>query len=803
MKKIKLLNLFTCVTVLSTVAPIVSLAEETTSSSNNNTTMTSTIESSILEEQPLSETSESSSSTIEKSTTSSTVEATKETATTSSSENESAQEENEEYTYDPARRSDLIPTIQNRFASYSDNLPVIVAGSAAAQKAPNIDFIDVSSHNGYLSEANFRTIKSYGVKGVVVKLTEGTTYINDKAASQISNAQKAGLIVSVYHYSWFSNQSEARAEADFFANTAINFGLPKTTVVVNDAENPAMGSNITSNSLAFQSQLATRGFKNHALYTYQNWVETGKINPSAFGTENVWMASYPYSPSRDYLQHTQYSSWQWSPKIQFPSVNSNFDGSVAYNGLFTTSGFTVNYDRDVTGKYGNVTVNNGIWDSYYPGSRNVGNLSSYRSELLSIVREASINGNVWYQLQVGETILGWVHSSGVTSTQVNSDQLQTTLFGAVAQDNGIWSNFAPGNSRIGYLGSYAGKELTITRSLKSNNSLWYQISFEGNAIGWVLAPGLSTYTVDYNTIETSLYGNVRQDNGIWSSYRPGSSRTGYLGNYKNKELKVERSLKSNNSIWYQISSEGTVLGWVLAPGLNVYSLEYNNVETNLYGVVKQDNGIWSGYAPGSSRVGYLGNYLNSELKVERSAKVDNKIWYQISANNKLLGWVLSPGIDAYTLEYNEAETILHGVVKQDNGIWSGYAPGSSRVGYLGNYLNSELKIERRAKTNNGLWYQISVDKKILGWVLAPGLDVFTLEYNKAETKLYGTVKQDNGIWSSYRPGNARVGYLGNYFKKELKITRSAKADGNIWYQISYENKNLGWVLAPGLTTYSK
>ena len=72
-----------------------------------------------------------------------------------------------------------------------------------------------------------------------------------------------------------------------------------------------------------------------------------------------------------------------------------------------------------------------------------------------------------------------------------------------------------------------------------------------------------------------------------------------------------------------------------------------------------------------------------------------------------------------------------------------------------------------------------------------------------ETNLYGTVQQDNGIWSSYTPGNTRVGYLGNYLKKELTITRSAKADGKIWYQLSSENKNLGWVLAPGLKTYSK
>lgn len=798
----KLLNLLTCAIVLANLLPVTSLAVET-SLSDSSTTITSSIESSTSNEKSVTNTV--SSTTLEDAVgiPSSTSDSFADTDTTSTSDIEPANDKTKEYSYEPTHRSDLINIRNKRNATYSNSLPIIVAGSPEAQKAPNIDFIDVSSHNGYLSEENYRTIKSYGVKGVIVKLTEGTTYINPQAATQISNAQKAGLIVSIYHYSWFSSPTEAKAEADYFANTAVNMGLPKTTVVVNDAENSAMGDNITNNSLVFQSQLAAHGFKNHALYTYQNWVESGKINPLVFGTENVWMASYPYYPSRDSLQHTQYSSWQWSPRIKFPTINSEFDGSVAYNGLFTTSGFIVNYDRDVTGKYGNVSVNNGIWDSYYPGSRNVGNLSTYKSDLLSIVREANINGSVWYQIQARETILGWIHSSGVTSTQVTDDQLETIKFGSVTQGNGIWSNFAPGNSRIGFLSSYSGKELTITRSLKANNNLWYQISYENNIIGWVLAPGLSVYTIEHNTIETSLYSNVRQDNGIWSGYVPGSSRVGYLGNYRNKELKIERSLKINNTLWYQISYEGSILGWVLPPGLNLYTLEYNNTETTLYGNVKQGNGIWSGYAPESSRVGYLGNYLNNELKIERSAKVDNKLWYQISSNDSVLGWVLSPGLDVYTMEYNEIETTLHGVVKQANGIWSRYSPGASNVGYLGNYLKTEFKIERRVKIDSSLWYQISVDKKILGWVLSPGLDVYSLEYNKPENKLYGTVQQANGIWSSYTPGNTRVGYLGNYLDKELKINRSAKSNGSIWYQISYENEKLGWVLSPGLNTYSK
>ncbi len=66
----------------------------------------------------------------------------------------------------------------------------------------------------------FKLIKSYGVSAVVVKLTEATSYRNPLAASQIANAKAAGLIVHAYHYSWFTTEAQAKAEADYFVSYA-------------------------------------------------------------------------------------------------------------------------------------------------------------------------------------------------------------------------------------------------------------------------------------------------------------------------------------------------------------------------------------------------------------------------------------------------------------------------------------------------------------------------------------------------------------------------------------------------------
>lgn len=693
-----------------------------------------------------------------------------------------------------SRRSDLMPQLRTTYTQPE----TIIAGSDRAKSAPRMDFIDISSHNGDLSENDFKIIKSYGIRGVVIKLTEATSYINEKAKQQIANAQKAGLIISVYHYSWFSTASDAVAEANYFADAAISLGLPKSTVLVNDAENEAMGSNISNNSLTFKQQLANRGFTNHALYTYQNWVDTGKIQPSLFGNSIVWMAAYPFNPQKDNLQHTQYSSWQWSSTVRFPGVNSTFDMSIAYNGLFINSGFTVGYDQDIVGYSGSVTADNGIWDSYYPGNRNVGYLGNYYGLQLQVIREAKINNQIWYQISFNGEVLGWVHSSGINRYKVEYDQMETNYFGQMIEPNGIWDGYWPGNKLVGNLGTYKDQELKIERSAKISGNIWYQISIDGKNLGWAHSNGIKKYKVEYSQSELNYFGQIIEYNGIWNGYWPGNKNIGNLGTYKENEVRIERSVKLSNNIWHQISIDGKILGWAHSNGFKTYRIDYEKSELNLYALTSVYNGIWDSYRPNNKLVGNLGTYVDRELKVEASAKIDGNIWYQISVNDKILGWVHSSGIRLLTLESNAVETGIYGQILTFNGIWNGYWSGNKVVGNLGTYNEKELKVNRSIKINSNIWYQIEYQEKELGWIHSSGLKTYNLEYNKKENELYGTVLVYNGIWNGYWPGNQNTGNLGTYKDKLLKIERSANINNAIWYQISYKGNVLGWVHSSGI-----
>lgn len=214
----------------------------------------------------------------------------------------------------------------------ANSVPSITAGEA---NKPRMDLVDVSSWNKALSVTDFQKIKAHGVRGVIVKLTEGNYYVSPVAAAQISNARAAGLIVSAYHYAKYRSPQEANQEADYFANQVQKLGLPKTTVLANDLEDSqTQAGNVTNNALAFRDRLTALGYRRQMLYTVPYYITQTQLDINLFGNRNIWMASYPYNPTSDNLWHQQYGAWQWNSNTNFPGVTGVFDVSVDYGSQF-------------------------------------------------------------------------------------------------------------------------------------------------------------------------------------------------------------------------------------------------------------------------------------------------------------------------------------------------------------------------------------------------------------------------------------------------------------------------------------
>ena len=209
-------------------------------------------------------------------------------------------------------------------------------------------FVDVSSHNGDISIGDYRTLANKGVGGVVVKLTEDTWYKNPNAENQIRNAQAAGLQVSTYHFSRYTSEEAARAEARFYIAEAQRLNLPKNTLMVNDFEDAKMQPNINRNTQAWADEMRKNGYTNLMFYTSASWLDEnnlrkkGPVNTAQFGLQNFWVAQYPspklsINDAKSLRYNGKAGAWQFTSQAELLPGKHLFDHSVDYTGRFTAN----------------------------------------------------------------------------------------------------------------------------------------------------------------------------------------------------------------------------------------------------------------------------------------------------------------------------------------------------------------------------------------------------------------------------------------------------------------------------------
>ena len=287
---------------------------------------------------------------------------------------------------------------------------------------PRTDAVDVASYQHYLTQNDFNTMKAQGVKTVVVKLTEGTSYINPSAASQIQMAKNAGLNVAAYHFALFTNESTAIAEANYFLNVLKRYGLGAETAVVADMESSAvLNSSGAGNLNSFWNVLRANGYMNDVVYTSLSFDRSYNFS-STVGKKKTWIAQYPYSPRANNLLHQEYGAWQYS-STGYINGKGAIDFTIDYAGIFSMyeekyengywyvylngvmqTGFVKLPDGRITYYDNNGHIVNGLYKAndgytYYFSEQN-GNM--HRGELY-------LNGN-WYYFDIdnGRMATGFV-----------------------------------------------------------------------------------------------------------------------------------------------------------------------------------------------------------------------------------------------------------------------------------------------------------------------------------------------------------------------------------------------------------
>ncbi|ARW34596.1 Lysin [Lactiplantibacillus plantarum] len=201
--------------------------------------------------------------------------------------------------------------------------------------AARMDMVDVSNNNGYMSTAEYVSMRNeFGVKALTVKISEGTTFKDGYAASNIANGQAAGLYVNGYHFAHYKTKAQAIAEADFAGQTAKAAGLPVGAVLATDvesAEEQGILSQATNdrNNAAFMKEIQKFGYRAD-IYTSGSWAN----NKMTIKSKTGWVAGYPYVMSGQ-KWYTNNNAWQWSGSAHFRISYGGFDVSQLYTDYYT------------------------------------------------------------------------------------------------------------------------------------------------------------------------------------------------------------------------------------------------------------------------------------------------------------------------------------------------------------------------------------------------------------------------------------------------------------------------------------
>lgn len=190
--------------------------------------------------------------------------------------------------------------------------------------------VDVSSYQS--------SIVSYaGAKFAIVKLTEGTSYLNPKAGQQIKSAKAHGYYVGGYFYANHSGSvTQARAEAKYAVQKAKALGIPSGAVLADDFEQGS-GNNVngsaTANTdaiIAAMQVIKEAGYKPlvySGAYVLRNRMSISRITKT-FGT-CLWVASYKISGRQDRADFEYFPSmdgvaiWQFADNYRGLSVDGN------------------------------------------------------------------------------------------------------------------------------------------------------------------------------------------------------------------------------------------------------------------------------------------------------------------------------------------------------------------------------------------------------------------------------------------------------------------------------------------------
>ena len=493
--------------------------------------------------------------------------------------------------------------------------------------------VDIASYQSWMTQQDFQKLKDLGIQTVVVKVTQGTHYVNPYAATQIKYAQEAGLTVAVYHYAEFTDYNTGRAEADYLANQLKNLKLTSGVLIFADMEKSPGNANYptpTVNGLnAFWQRLNECGYYKHGVYLSPSFPNFDQV-VTTVGKAWTWIAQYPNDPVKggEYEQKWRnegYGAWQFSSNAHIPGNGNNLDLSHDYNGLLT--------DKAKEGWQSD--GNNGF--VYYENGKRV-------------TGEKKINGYWYYFDSNGRMDTGFINLGNRTVYYNAQGQMQ------YGEQNiaGKWYYFDKGNgamakgfTKLSNRTVYYNAQGQMQYGEQNINGKWYYFDKGNGAMATGLTK-LSNKTVYYNENGQMQYGEQQVKNDYYffdtgsGALSTGLQTVGNTKKYYGSDGKRQTGEKQLDGYWYYFdpSKEGSMsIGFVKLNNRTVY---YNAQGHMQYG--KQNiNGKWYYFDTGNGAMSTglfsVGNdkyYANDKGEIQFGEVKVGSNWYYFDSKTGIM-----------------------------------------------------------------------------------------------------------------------------------------------------------------------
>jgi lysozyme len=217
--------------------------------------------------------------------------------------------------------------------------PLGSTGPMSGPYAKTIWGPDVSNYqhpNG--ASINWRAVRMQGARFAFVKMSEGSTYVNPYAHTDIAGALSAGLYVGAYHFArprlpLSTAASDAKLFASQLGNVRISGYLPPVLdIETNGGLTPV---NVTAWTRSFLSTLQAAIGRPPMIYSGSWFWRAYMGNPSGFSQYPVWIADYePANTGPTLFGDFTYSTfWQYSDSAKMNGIADAVDSSFFHGSL--------------------------------------------------------------------------------------------------------------------------------------------------------------------------------------------------------------------------------------------------------------------------------------------------------------------------------------------------------------------------------------------------------------------------------------------------------------------------------------